>query len=218
LGKYSIDGNALSTALDQADVGLRSITRSEGFYGAIDRFKFSIQTLDQLVAKMASAPGRKIMVWVSPGWPLLSDPNMQLDSKQKAQIFANIVSLSTQLPQARVTLYSVDPLGTADPLSRVSYYKDFLKGVSKSSQVQVADLGLPVLAVQSGGLAFNFNNDIASLLRECLSNSAPYYEISFAPPPADKRDEYHHLEIKVAKPGLTARTRQGYYAQPSQPN
>ena len=30
--------------------------------------------------------------------------------------------------------------------------------------------------------------------------------------------EYHHLEIKLAKAGLTARARQGYYAQPSQPN
>jgi len=218
LGKYSIDGNALSALLDQADVGLRSITRSEGFYGAIDRFKFSIQTLDQLVAKMASAPGRKIMVWVSPGWPLLSDPNMQLDARQEEQIFANIVSLSTRLLQARVTLYSVDPLGTAEPLSRVSYYKDFLKGVSKPSQVAVGDLGLPVLATQSGGLTFNFNNDIASVLQQCISDSAPYYKISFDSAPSVKPNEYHHLEIKLAKPGLTARARQGYYAQPSQPN
>jgi hypothetical protein len=89
-----------------------------------------------------------------------------------------------------------------------------LKGISKPSQVQLADLGLPVLAVQSGGLALNFNNDIASLLQECLSDSAPYYEISFDSAPVDRRDDYHHLEIKLAKPGLTARTRQGYYAQP----
>ena len=29
-----------------------------------------------------------------------------------------------------------------------------------------------------------------------------------------KRDEYHHLEIKMANAALLARTRQGYYAQP----
>src|SRR5271156_6872 len=158
------------------------------------------------------------MVWVSPGWRLLSDPNMQLDARQEEQIFANIVSLSTRLLQARVTLYSVDPLGTAEPLSRVSYYKDFLKGVSKPSQVAVGDLGLPVLATQSGGLTFNFNNDIASVLQQCISDSAPYYKISFDSAPSVKPNEYHHLEIKLAKPGLTARARQGYYAQPSQPN
>jgi VWFA-related protein len=214
LGSFSSDGNALSAALDQADVSLRSISRSAGFYGATERFTLSIQTLGQLVAKMAPTPGRKIMLWVSPGWPLLSGPRVELDSKQEQQLFANIVTLSTQLLQARVTLYCINPLGNAESLSSVSYYKDFVKGISKPSQVQVGNLGLQVLAVQSGGLTLNFNNDVASLLQECLSDSVPYYEISFDPPPADRRDEYHHLEIQIAKPGLTARTRQGYYAQP----
>jgi hypothetical protein len=27
-------------------------------------------------------------------------------------------------------------------------------------------------------------------------------------------DEYHQLQIKLAKPGLTARTRTGYYSEP----
>jgi VWFA-related protein len=218
LGSFSTDGNALSAALDDADVSLRSITRAAGFYGATDRFQLSIRTLGQLVSKMATVPGRKLMLWVSPGWPLLSGPRVELDSKQQQEIFANIVTLSTQLRQARVTLYNINPLGNGESLSSVSYYKDFVKGVSKPSQVAVGDLGLPVLATQSGGLVLNFNNDVASLLRECLSDSAPYYEISFDPPTGDKRDEYHRLEIKLAKPGLTARARQGYYSQPSQPN
>jgi hypothetical protein len=40
-----------------------------------------------------------------------------------------------------------------------------------------------------------------------------YYELSFNPPPG-KLNEYHHLEICLAKAGLTARTRQGYYTPP----
>jgi VWFA-related protein len=215
LGSFSTDGNALSTALDQADVSLRSVGRSAGFYGATERFQLSIQTLAQLVAKMAPRQGRKIMLWISPGWPLLSGPRVDLDSKQQQQIFSSIVTLSTQLLQARVTLYCVDPQGTSEPFSSVSYYKDFLKGISKPNQAQIGNLGLPVLAVQSGGLVLNFNNDVAGLLRECLSDSAPYYEISFDAPPADHRDEYHRLEVKLANSGLTARTRQGYYAQPA---
>jgi len=218
LGSFSTDGNALSAELDQTDVALRSITRAAGFYGATERFELSIRTLGQLVEKMGTRPGRKLMLWVSPGWPLLSGPRIQLDSKQRQLLFDDIVSLSTKLLQGRVTLYNINPLGNTESISSVTYYKDFVKGISKPSQVQVGDLGLPVLADQSGGLVLNLNNDVASLLRECLSDSAPYYEISFDPPPGDKRDEYHHLEIKLAKPGLTARTRQGYYAQPSQPN
>jgi VWFA-related protein len=218
LGDFSTDGNALGAELDGTDVALRSIGRSAGFHGATERFGLSIQTLGQLLAKMATRPGRKILLWVSPGWPLLSGPRVELDTKQQQQLFANIVTISTQLLQARVTLYGIDPLGNGQSLSSVSYYKDFLKGISKPSQVSVGNLGLQVLAVQSGGLALNFNNSVASLLQESISDSSPYYEITFDPGPSDKRDEYHHLEVKIAKPGLTARTRQGYYSQPSPHN
>jgi hypothetical protein len=70
--------------------------------------------LQQLVQQEAPRPGRKIIVWVSPGWPLLSGPEVQLDSKQEQGIFENIVSFSTLMRQARVTLYSVDSLGSRD--------------------------------------------------------------------------------------------------------
>jgi VWFA-related protein len=211
---FSMDGNALSAALEQANVGLRSVNRSSGYYGAAERIQLSLTALHQLVAGEATRPGRKIMLWVSPGWPLLSGPNTNLDSKQQEWIFADIVDLSTQFMKAHLTLYSIDALGAGESLSRGSYYKDFLKGVTKLNQVQVGDLGLPVLATQSGGLAFDLTNDIPGVLQKCLADTVPYYEISFEPPPAAQPNEYHHLEIKLAKPGLTARTRQGYYAQP----
>jgi hypothetical protein len=47
-----------------------------------------------------------------------------------------------------------------------------------------------------------------------VADGKAYYELSFEPPTADHKDEYHHIEVQVAKPGLTARTREGYYLQP----
>src|ERR1700689_2869912 len=198
-GGFSADGNALAAQLDQNEIGLRDLGRSAGFYGAAERWQLSLKALTQLVAGLAARPGRKLILWVSPGWPLLSGP---------------IVNLSTQLRQARVTLYSVDPLGNSEFVGRASLYREFVKGISKPSEIQAGDLGLQVIASQTGGLALNFNNDIAALLQECIADAAPYYEISFAAAAAERPDEYHNVEIKIAKPGLTARTRQGYYAQP----
>jgi VWFA-related protein len=215
---FSTDGNALSAAMDRDQIGLRDIGRSAGFYGATERLQYSLQALSQLAVNDAPRQGRKILLWVSPGWPLLSGPNVELDSKQQAQIFAQIVSLSTQLRQARVTLYDVNPEGASESVFRGTYYEEFLKGVSKPSQVNLGNLGLQVLAIQSGGLAFEFNNDVAALLQQCISDVAPYYEISFVAPASERSDEYHHLEIKIAKPSLIARTRQGYYAQPANHN
>src|SRR6202041_2027252 len=101
---FSSDGNALSAAMDRDQIGLRDIGRSAGFYGATERLQYSLQGLDQLAAAAAPRPGRKILVWISPGWPLLSGPNVPLDSTQQGDIFAQIVGLYTQLRPARVTL------------------------------------------------------------------------------------------------------------------
>ena len=210
---FSTDGIELSASLDHYAVGLRNIRRSSQYEG-FDRFKLSMTALRELAGREAARPGRKIILWVSPDWPLLSGPRIDLDAKQQQQIFANIVDLSTQLRLGRVTLYSIDPLGSSEGVGRDFYYESFLKGVSKPSQAVFGDLGLQVLATQTGGLALNASNDVASLLHTCLADTEAYYELSFDPPPGDRRDEYHRLEILVAKPGFIARTRQVYYSQP----
>ena len=211
---FSSDGNALSTSLQQEDIGRRVSGRSSGFNGGVERMQLSINALRNLIARETPRPGRKVVLWVSPGWPLLTNPNVELSGKLQEQVFADIVSLSTQLIRARLKLYNMHTLGADETTMEASYYKGFIKGVTKPSQAEIANLSLQVLAIQSGGIVFGPSNDIAGLLQECVADSAPYYEISFDTPPADKRDEYHSLEIKLAKPGLIARTRQGYYAQP----
>jgi VWFA-related protein len=212
---FSLDGNALSAAMDREDVALRDLRLRGGFWSATERWQLSLQALTQLMTAVAPDPGRKIVIWVSPGWPLLSGPRIDLDSKEQQKIFGDVVNLSTQMLRGHFTLYNVDPLGPGESPMRSSYYEQFLPGISKPSQAQMGDLGLQVLAVQSGGLAPTPSNDITRALQECLADIEPYYEISFDSAPADRPDQYHRLEVRIARPGLTARTRRGYYAQPS---
>jgi VWFA-related protein len=214
VANFSSDGNALDATLQKDTVALRELGRSTGYWGATERLQISLQALGQIVKSEGPRPGRKIILWVSPGWPLLSGPTTELDSKQQQQLFASIVGISSDLLRGRITIYSVDPLGAGESPLRESDYEQFLKGVSKQSQAQIGNLGLQVIAIQSGGIAFGAGNDIDKFLEESLADSAPYYEISFVPASPEQPNEYHRLEIKIAKPGLTARTRQGYYAQP----
>jgi VWFA-related protein len=212
---FSTDGNDLSKSLDQYSVGLRDLRRSSGFYGASERFELSVKALHQLAIREATRPGRKVVLWVSPGWPLLSGPNVQLSFTQQKHLFTEVVELSTELRQAGITLYSIDTTGAGEAGTfHAFYYQSFLKGISKPNQVDVGDLSLQVLASQSGGQAVNSSNDVDALLRKCLADLDAYYEISFVPAPADQPNQYHHLEVQIAKPGLIARTRDGYYAQP----
>ena len=107
---FLTDGNAISDFLDQYELSLQTIHSTNGFYGALERLQLSIKTLSLLVAREAPRPGRKIILWISPGWPYLADTEGEIDSKQQKDIFANIVHLSTQLREARAILYSIDPL------------------------------------------------------------------------------------------------------------
>lgn len=209
---FSKDGNALSTSLDHYTVGLRAIGRSAGFYGAGEQLQLSIRTLHQLAAYGAKLPGRKIVLWISPGWPILSGPEVELTAREQQNIFDTIVSMSTELRQARITLDSIDPLGTADTGIRTTYYQNFLKGIRKPNETEFGNLALEVFSVQSGGLVLNSSNDIAALLRKAVDDTNAYYELSFDPSPGEP-NEYHRLDVKVAKPGLVIRTTTGYYSQ-----
>ena len=210
----SRDGNALLALFDQHETGLRSIRRSQGFYGAVERFQLSQKTLTSLAAEEIRVPGRKMVVWISPGWPLLSGPNVQLNARNEAGLFASIVSVSTALRDARITLYSVDPEGAESALGTQNfYYREFLKPVVLAKNAQAGDLALQVLAVHSGGLAFTASNDIAGQITRCVADADVYYTLTVDAAPADRPDAYHALEVKVATPGLTARTRNGYYVQ-----
>src|SRR5271170_5456800 len=128
---FSSDGNALNAALDQYTIGLRTIRRSQGFYGAEERLQLSLKALHEVTMSVAPRPGRKLILWVSPGWPLLSGPNVLLDAKGRRQLFASIVEVSAELRTARITLYAVDALGVNENLARTYYYQNFVKGISK---------------------------------------------------------------------------------------
>ena len=212
---FTTDGNALSASLDHYSAGLRDLRRDSGFYGADERLDLSLKAIRQLGAYAATLPGRKVLVWLSPGWPLLSGPNVDLDAKQQRQIFANIVSFSTELREADVTLDSINPLGAEEGVLRANYYEQFLKGVGSPAKVDLGDLALPVLALQSGGLALQGSTDIADGLRQCFNDLQSWYEIRFDPAPADAPETYHHISLKLDKPSLSVRTRDGYYSRPA---
>jgi VWFA-related protein len=213
----SRDGNAVLADLNQKELGLRTIGRSQGVFGAIERMQLSIVTLRKLADYEATMPGRKLVVWISPGWFFLtSGMDQVLASKRlKQELFSSIVAVSDGLRRARMTLFNIDPLGTAAAGSLgTTDYKQFLKGVKKADQADNGNLALQVLASQSGGLVLNSSNDLAGEIATCVADANGFYVLSFEGLPGDGPNEYHALEIKLDKPGLAARTRSGYYAQP----
>ena len=205
----SADGNAVTAALNQVDGQLRIMDRAQGAWGDLDRVLLSVRNLDSIAQSEENNPGSKILIWVGPGWPMLDSSRFQSSSsKGQEQLFDSIVELSSSLREAHIALYSISA-GQAG--SGTFLYEDFLKGVKSAQKASPSNLGLKVLAVQSGGRVLPPSNDLASEIDSCIQDANAFYTISFDPPRADKKNEYHDLKVVVDKPGLKALTNTGYY-------
>lgn len=212
-GKMSKNGTALAQALDNTDIGLREINRDQGFYGANDRLTISVNALSELLKMESKKPGRKLILWVSPGWPLLSGPEVELDGKQEQGVYQSVIAANDEMRNGDITLYHVNSWGAAENVGREFYYESFLDGLKKPSDAVLGNLALQVIATQSGGLVLN-SSDVIGMIKQCVADADHYYRITFDSPPDEKSNQYNDLKIKLGVGGLVARTRTGFYAQP----
>jgi VWFA-related protein len=85
----------LIAALKSADSSLRDF--NQGFYVEVERLQRSLGMLGKLVDYEARQPGRKLVIWLSPGWPTLTlaEDQASLSPKDQENIFQSIVWLST---------------------------------------------------------------------------------------------------------------------------
>jgi VWFA-related protein len=207
----TLDGKALMTNFQKVQTEIRSVGRAAGFYGAAERLEMSLAQLSQLAAYEGTQPGRKMVLVISPGWPLLSWAGTEEDTKQRAWVFNSIVHLSNGLREAHVALYCLDPfeLGRTNPF----YYQNYLKPVANIGHAEYPDLALQVLAEHSGGRGLTTGRDILGEIDTALHDAGSYYELTFEAPTADHPNEYHGLRVKTDKPDLKILTTAGYYAE-----
>ena len=182
---------------------------------AADLWRTSLEGLNHIAMKLSEVKGRKLVIWISPGWPFggpwVHGPNEGLEA-----IFSYNVKVSTALRKAGITIFSVDPHG-ADPMFRSNLntsYKSYLKGQENWKRFNSESLILQVIAAQTGGLVLFGSNDFARMIGQCVSDAQAFYEVTYSAPHARQANEYHAVDVTVDKPDLTTRERMGYYAQP----
>jgi VWFA-related protein len=212
----SVDGNALTEIVDQIKGSISSINPAMGASGDLLRLQRSVHQLANIAENEVKKPGRKLLIWVGPGWPTLNGAEVTFSEREQQRRFDAIVELSTKLREARITVYSVSAANAAlgAGADRRFLYQDFLKGVKTPRQADFGYLSLKVLVTQSGGRILGPDNDLAGQIDRCIAEGNAFYTLSFDPPQAEHPDEYHELKVQVSQPGLTARTKTGYYNQP----
>jgi VWFA-related protein len=205
----SSDGNALAAWI-VAGSELRSIPGAESAMGGDSPGFLALKALGSVATSERRKPGRKLLVWIGPGWGVGSGASLE-GAKNRDYIFDAILWFSTLLREARITLYSIS-VGETDYRTLVD--RGFLNGVKSVRQADFRNLDRKVLASQSGGRVLDSRGDLPSQIDSCVVEAGAFYSLSFDPFPANVANEYHDLKVQVDELGLTARTNTGYYDQP----
>jgi VWFA-related protein len=207
----SRDGNALATMLDQSTGTVRARDLTGGVYALEEQFKTSYQTISGMAENLSRKPGRKVVIWLGPGWPLLTERFFIQTNVSRGTYFRQIAALQNKLRDARVTLYSL--FATAG-LTNV-LYQGYLKPVREERKMEIGNMALQVLALHTGGRVMEPSNDVKGQIDACVAEIGEYYTLAFMPPPAAKPDEYHDVKVQVSKPAMNVSTITGYYNEPA---
>lgn len=159
---------------------------------------FSSSTLAAM-RKFSSAPGRKVMLLLSGGWPGGVEPRV-IEAANLLGFSLYPVDVSGQ--QAAAVPFDVSKAGIAAADADVTY------GFISSPWERRVEYGFEVMARETGGKAsLDGNREIA--LERTLDDTSAYYWIGFSPTwKADGRK--HDIRLTVRGSGLNVRARRSY--------
>lgn len=188
-----------------------------GASGALERFQLSVRELESIAANEAAKPGRKLLIWVGPGWPLLTSMHFATPREEdRRRYFRAIIDVANRLLEARMVVNSVtayDPVGSVSNVP-ATLYQNYLNAVVDEKQAAAGNLSLRVLATRTGGRILGPGNDLVAQINQCIADANAFYSITFTAPAARVPDEYHGFSIQVARGSASVRSDAGYYAEP----
>lgn len=166
--------------------------------------------LSSLLTRLAAMPGRKGLVILSDGNPVVGS----------AAGFANVAN------RGSVVVYHIDPRGVIYAGFNASDF-DTLFGVrippsillrmasERSYDIALSQLGAGQLSKLTGGFVIQNSNDFTGALHCVMEDLRGYYLLSYSPDPgsldAKGGSPYHSIAVKVGEPGLRVRSRTGFF-------
>jgi VWFA-related protein len=209
VGETSQDGNKLADAVHAIQSQVHTIHSAAGREAQIERYQLSGKALAAIAAREATAPGRKMMIWIGPGWPILRATGTTYSAREHELNYDAIASLLNQLREARMVLCSAGGGGAFA-------VQDLMTPVKSPMEATAANLALQVLALESGGRTLDAGNRShpAKQLNACMQELGAYYTLTFKPPAGEKPYSYRALKVTVDRHGMKVNTNAGYYAEP----
>lgn len=161
----------------------------------------SLRALGSIAIDQREIRGRKVVVWIGPGWPV-NGGDIGFDEATE---------LSTRLREARITLDNMNVWPSPDQSFN---YRDYLEAPRSQKDMQPARIALQVIATHTGGLVLDSSGDLDRDIKRCVDEERSFYTFSFNPPRTYQVDDFHTLGVQVARSAVTVRAPTGYYNEP----
>jgi VWFA-related protein len=170
--------------------------------------EYTYRHLEDVLRRLSSMPGERIMLLVSPGFLLTTaylDESGVIDRANRANVVINTLDARG--------LYTPDVMGDISRPSSDSYRTAGLKTLYRVSSQNENQYVLGDLAYGTGGTFFHNSNDLQGGLQ--LAGLAPEvsYVLAFSPQNRKMDGQYHLLRVDLTKKlKYSVQARRGYYA------
>lgn len=118
--------------------------------------------------------------------------------------------------RGNVSIYGIDPRGLtnlADQTIEVGSFPDDtalgLGTQSMQTELRLSQSSLQQLSDDTGGFAVVNKADFSTAFDRIVRDNSAYYAMAYYPP-SDKAGKFHKIEVRVRRPDLRVRARQGY--------
>jgi len=170
--------------------------------------EFTYRHIEDILRRMSSMPGERIMLLVSPGFLLTTqylDESGVIDRANRANVVINTLDARG--------LYTPDVMGDISRPSSDSFRTAGQKAMYRVAAQEENQYVLGDLAYGTGGTFFHNSNDLQGGLR--LAGLAPEvsYVLAFSPQNRKMDGQYHVLRVALAKKlKYSVQARRGYFA------
>ena len=216
--------------VDDARDSMAAVTRVRQYAESVTNdLTFTIRALKEIVDVLAGLPGRKAILYVSDGLPLVAaeDVFYAIEQKFKDRSTALLESrsfdatrrfqeLAFQANANRVTFYTLDAAGLRTPTSISAAERDPLaSGIVDSIHFANIQQPLRLLADATGGRAIVNMNDPGPALGGIAEDFQTYYSLGYTPG-QEGSGRYRKIEVKLKGQGrgIQVRHREGYRDKP----
>jgi len=180
-----------------------------------DRAKITLQALKDISHAVSGFRGRKNVIWLSEEFPVYFGPQMNAsDPSASARNYFEVMhDTAGLLSSAQISIYPIDVRGLISGLTTASSGGGD-RGNERIRAIEDLHIEMDNLARETGGRAYYDSNDLKLAMQRSIENGSHYYTIAFVPQRQNWDSKYHHIKIHLARSGLDAEYRKGYFANP----